>query len=135
VTKARIVDAVREARGEEQARRIEALKKDDMAAQADGDLESRTGRDGRATRVAIVSLPAERYRHRRPSRRGHRACPKRVVTRGGHGRPGAYGERRKATSQMVAQAIREAAKRFRGILRNLDNAIQLQPTSEARLNS
>ena len=35
VTKARILDAVREARGEDQARRIEMLKKGDMAAQAE----------------------------------------------------------------------------------------------------
>ena len=35
VTKARILDAVREARGEDQARRIEQLKKGDMAAQAE----------------------------------------------------------------------------------------------------
>ncbi len=35
VTKARILDAVREARGEDQARRIELLKKGDMAAQAE----------------------------------------------------------------------------------------------------
>ena len=34
VTKARILDAVREARGEDQARRIEQLKKSEMAAQA-----------------------------------------------------------------------------------------------------
>ena len=35
VTKARILDAVREARGEDQARRIEHLKKGEMAAQAE----------------------------------------------------------------------------------------------------
>jgi ParB family transcriptional regulator, chromosome partitioning protein len=35
VTKARILDAVREARGEDQARRIEQLKKREMAAQAE----------------------------------------------------------------------------------------------------
>ena len=35
VTKARILDAVREARGEDQARRIEQLKKGEMAAQAE----------------------------------------------------------------------------------------------------
>jgi ParB family chromosome partitioning protein len=35
VTKARILDAVREARGEDQARRIELLKKGDMASQAE----------------------------------------------------------------------------------------------------
>ncbi len=35
VTKARILDAVREARGEDQAPRIEMLKKGDMAAQAE----------------------------------------------------------------------------------------------------
>ena len=35
MTKARILDAVREARGEDQARRIEQLKKGDMAAQAE----------------------------------------------------------------------------------------------------
>ena len=35
VTKARILDAVREARGEDQARRIEMLKKGEMAAQAE----------------------------------------------------------------------------------------------------
>ena len=35
MTKACILDAVREARGEDQARRIEQLKKGDMAAQAE----------------------------------------------------------------------------------------------------